>query len=742
MHDLNIIVTLVAGLIGALVLGYLANRLSISPIVGYLAAGLAIGPFTPGFVADQKVTEQFAEIGVILLLFVVGLRFHVKELLAVWRYALPGAVLQSALSTLATAALMTLFGWPWVSGIILGMAISVASTVVMALVLTSHHDMHGPIGHLAIGWTVVEDLMTVLLLLLLPILFGGQHAQLSPGETAKAVALALAKMLALGAAVFVLAKWAIPRLFEQIEKTRSRELFTLTVLVTALGISVASASLFGVSMALGAFLAGIAVGRSDFASRAAGDALPLKDVFSILFFVSVGMLVNPKALVQTPLVLLAVLLVVMWVKPLATLLVVRLLGKPMALALPIGAAFSQIGEFSFILGTVALSLGLLDPAGWNALVGASMISIALNPVIYGLARRTARQREARGKHPATGPAAQAASIQKDKCILVGYGPVGKIVHQLLAEQMAETTIVDLDLRTVRELRKHGYPAIYGDALRPELLEEAGVATAGTLILSTDLEDAPEIIRQAKIRNPHIRVFVRCSNLNEAARIKKAGATLVAAGEAEVCVALAEAISREGRGKASLSARKRADLRQSLYEFLDEVGVGEKMRARDSVGLLLPPSHVIVPLEARKKDDALREILGKLAHGGRLGNRDELYHRILEREAIANTGIGGGLAIPHVRSSAVKEVFMALAVSKPGVDWGAADGKPVHVILLLGAPEARHQVYLGLLSRVARLMGDGTLVAQLRSLDRAADIAQAIRDRERALKHPENPAIAG
>jgi CPA2 family monovalent cation:H+ antiporter-2 len=380
MHDLGILMTFAGGLAGALVLGFLAHRLKLSPIVGYLLAGVLVGPFTPGFVANRAVAEQFAEIGVILLLFGIGLRFQLRELLAVWKVAVPGALIQSTISTTMLAVLLHLMGWSWISGFILGMAISVASTVVMALVLSERHDLHSPIGHIAIGWTVVEDLLTVGLLLLLPILFGmGGGTGASAGA---ALGMAAGKVIGLVALVVVLGRWVIPWALDQIEKTRSRELFTLAVLVLAVGIAVGSARIFGVSMALGAFLAGLAVGRSEFGARAAGDAVPMRDAFAVLFFVSVGMLFDPRSLVQSPHVIGVVLFVVVIGKPVAAMLTVRLLGRPFTTAVPVGAAFSQVGEFSFILGTVARQLGLINDAGWNALVAASIISIGLNPTIY------------------------------------------------------------------------------------------------------------------------------------------------------------------------------------------------------------------------------------------------------------------------------------------------------------------------------------------------------------------------
>jgi len=360
--------------------------------------------------------------------------------------------------------------------------------------------------------------------------------------------------------VVVLGRWVIPWALNQIEKTRSRELFTLAVLVLAVGIAVGSARLFGVSMALGAFLAGLAVGRSEFAARAAGDAVPMRDAFAVLFFVSVGMLFDPRSLVQAPLVIGVVLFVVMIGKPVAATMTVRLLGRPFATAIPVGAAFSQVGEFSFILGTVARQLGLLDDTGWNALVAASIISIALNPTLYRLARRLSSSASrlapvARGERPVVDP---------KRCILVGFGPVGRIVHRLLTDRGASVTVIDLNLDTVRKMKADGVTALYGDVLRSGTLEEAGIATAGSLILSADVEDAGEIIRQARLHNPELRVLARCTHLRDAPALKRAGASVVAAGEAEVGVALAEAVTADDQGAADAAGEQRAAVRARLY----------------------------------------------------------------------------------------------------------------------------------------------------------------------------------
>lgn len=558
MHDLNLLMTFAGGLAGALVLGYLASLLKLSPIVGYLLAGIVVGPFTPGYVADRAIAYQFAEMGVILMLFGVGLRFHLSELVAVWRVAVPGALIQSTLSTVTLALLLRLLGWSWTSGIILGMAISVASTVVMAAVLAERNDLYAPIGHIAIGWTVVEDILTVLMLLLLPIIFvpGGAQNQ----AAGALLGLAAIKVIGLVATVAVLGRWVIPWVLERIAKTRSRELFTLAVLVLAVGIAVASTLFFGVSVALGAFLAGLAVGRSEFAGRAAGDAVTMRDTFSVLFFISVGMLFDPGSLLKAPLAIVMVLAVVIIGKPLAATFTVRLLGIPMSTAIPVGAAFSQVGEFSFILAEIARQLGLINGIGWNALVAASVISIALNPSIYRRARRWASAAGISSLRPG-----QKSTVDPRRCILVGYGPIGRIVHRLLIDRGAAVTVIDLNIEAVRRLRSEGYPAVYGDILRPETLDQAGIGTAASLILSADVDAAEEIIRQARAINRDLRIFARCAHLRDAAALRRAGAAFVAAGEAEVGVALAEAVTAGDKADPGAAAVQRDAIRSSLYD---------------------------------------------------------------------------------------------------------------------------------------------------------------------------------
>lgn len=731
MNETSIIYTFLAGLSVALVFGYFAKRLRISPIIGYLLAGIVVGPFTPGYSANYEVANQFAEIGVILLLFGIGLRFELKELLAVWTVALPGALLQSLVSTIITASLLHLFGWSWTSGIILGAAVSVASTVVMALVLKENRDLFAPIGHIAIGWTVVEDILTVLLLLLLPILFGRETAE--AGKLWNILGVAAIKILLLIPVMIVLSRWVIPWIFKKIEQSQSNELFTLAVIVIAIGIAAFSNTVFGVSMALGAFLAGLAVGRSDYALRAAGDSLPIKDIFSVLFFVSVGMLVNPRSIIETPALIGTVLFVVIVIKPIVAMLVVRLLGKPFSMAIPIGAAFSQIGEFSFILGSVARGLNLIDDTGWNIMVVVSMISIILNPQIYKLASKISKRINRINLPENNSPE---NIINPKQCIIVGYGPVGKVVHQLLAEQPLDITIIELNLETVRRLHNHGYSAIYGDVLRQGVLEQAGVSTAGILIITADINDSTEIITQAKKHNPQLKTFVRCGNLYDALKLKKAGASVVAAGEAEIGVALVEAISDEKKSGIIIDAEQRLALRNRLYEIIEQnekSGSGGKSNNKImSFSSGLSEGIIITDLNARTKEDALHEIIEKSSKHPRIRNKDEFYKRIIEREEIANTYIDQGLAIPHARTNTIQGIAISLAISKKGIDWKSPDKKPVHIIVLLGAQKSYNEQYLQLLSRIAAVFNDPDTVTEIKRCSNSNTLINLIREREKII----------
>jgi CPA2 family monovalent cation:H+ antiporter-2 len=569
MHNLDLILTLTLGLSAALIFGYVTQRLGLSPIVGYLFAGVVIGPHTPGWEADRHLAEQLAEVGVILLMFGVGLQFHLKELLAVKRVAVPGAIVQSVTATLLGAVVVHAIGWGWTAGLVLGAAISVASTVVLTRVLTDFRDLHTPTGHIAIGWLVVEDLFTVLLLVMLPALFG--PASEAGPSVFVAVALAMVKVVALGAFVLIGGGRVVPWLLDRVAATRSRELFTLTVLVLALGVAVGSALFFGVSVALGAFLAGMAVGRSEFSLRAASEALPMRDAFAVLFFVSVGMLLDPKSLLDSPVLVLSVLAVVMIGKPLAALLIVWLLRYPVKVALAVAVALAQIGEFSFMLATLGTTLEILPAAAMNVLVAAAIVSITLNPIFYRavdpmerwLSRHprlwkllNARVKRAVPSHSALDRARErgeergretggdAAPAWQHHAVVIGYGPVGQTVARLLRENEIESTIVELNMETVRKLNAQGIAAVYGDASRAETLKGAGIEQARSLILSaSDMSNSELVIRVARELNPKVRILARAVYARQIPALARAGADTVFSAEGEVALAMTEAILR-------------------------------------------------------------------------------------------------------------------------------------------------------------------------------------------------------
>ncbi|MPZ20175.1 MAG: sodium:proton exchanger [Luteitalea sp.] len=551
MHDYELILTLTGGLGAALVLGYITQRVGLSPIVGYLLAGTLVGPHTPGFVADASLAEQLAEIGVILLMFGVGLQFHLDELLAVRRVAIPGAVAQSAVATALGALLAVTVGWDWSAGLIFGMALAVASTVVLVRVLADNNDLHTEAGHIAVGWLVVEDLFTILALVLLPALFGTTDAETPLWA---ALGLTAVKVFALVAFTAVVGTRMIPRVLDYVEGTKSRELFTLTVLVVALGIATGSALIFGVSMALGAFLAGMIVGRSEYSLRAASEALPMRDAFAVLFFVSVGMLLDPSSLWEAPGLVIGALMVVLLGKPLVALLIVWAMGYPVRAALTVAIALSQIGEFSFILATLGRELGVLTSAAANVLVATSIVSIVLNPLLYraiGPAERwiaaRPRIRKLMDRAPATAIDAKSPGTRRPpdpshRAVVIGYGPTGRTVVDLLRDNRIEPTVIELNIDTVRALRDRGIDAVYGDATRPETLVAAGVPASSNLILgSARMANSTEVIRAARGLNPEVRVLARASYLRDVGALKAAGADTVYSGEGEVALAFIENI---------------------------------------------------------------------------------------------------------------------------------------------------------------------------------------------------------
>lgn len=574
MHHLELLTTLTSALVAALICGYITQRVGLSPIVGYLLAGVVIGPTTPGFAANGELAGEMAEIGVILLMFGVGLHFHWEELYAVRRVAIPGAIGQSLVATILGALLAVAVGWGWGAGLIFGLAVSVASTVVLTRVLADHNDLHTPTGHVAVGWLIVEDLLTVVMLVVLPAIFPDKDA--AAGNLVLELFLTVIKIGLLVGFTFFVGGRVIPWLLKHIAATRSRELFTLTVLVVALGIAVGSAKFFGVSMALGAFLAGMVVGRSDFSLRAATEALPMRDAFAVLFFVSVGMLLDPTVLIESPVTILATLAVIMIGKPLAAMVIVSWLGYPVRTSFSVAVALAQIGEFSFMLATLGKDRGVLPDRAADTLVIASMISISLNPVLYRCVRPMERWASGQpwlwrwltAKTPAVGEveSPEEPADKEHRAVVIGYGPVGRTVTRLLRRNEVTPTIVEMNLETVRRLRSEGIQAFYGDASHRETMLQAGVAEAATLVISAGgLHGVEEMIRTARELNPKIRILARATYLYERPQWYAAGANHVFAAEGEVALAMAESILVELGATAEQIDRERERQRADLSE---------------------------------------------------------------------------------------------------------------------------------------------------------------------------------
>jgi len=548
MHESELILTLTGSLAAALLLGFITQRLHLSPIVGYLLAGVIVGPYTPGFVADRPLANEFAEIGVILLMFGVGLHFHIKDLLAVRNVAITGALCQSAAATALGAVIGHSLGWSWSASLVFGLALSVASTVMLTRVLVDSGDLQSPTGRIAIGWLVVEDIFTVIVLVLLPAVFA------SPGESVavgKVVLLTIAKLALLAALAFIVGGRLIPRILNGVAATHSRELFTLAVLVIALGIGVGSSLTFGVSMALGAFLAGMIVGESEFSFRAASDALPMRDAFAVLFFVAVGMLLDPKALLASPGLLLATLGIVLLGKPIVAFLIVTLMGYGSRIAIGVAVALAQIGEFSLILATVGDQLKIMPFGATNLIVAGSIFSLTVNPMLYGAIGwlETALGRSPRlwrMLNPRKDGVEEASDIPAialtHRALVVGYGPIGQTVARLLQEGGIEPVIIESNLETSRRARSDGHRVAYGDATQLTVLDAAGIRTAVALIVSGPTpEQGAEIIKIARELNKSVRVLARSYYLKETGLMRKAGADKVFSGEGEVALAMTEYI---------------------------------------------------------------------------------------------------------------------------------------------------------------------------------------------------------
>lgn len=532
MQHLDLILTLTGGLSAALLFGFVMHRLGLSPLAGYLLAGIAVGPYTPGFVAHGEIARGLSEIGVTLLMFGVGLQFHVEELLAVRRFAVPGALTVIAgTTTLGTLAAQA-WGFPFLGALVFGLSLSVASTVVLVRVLADLRALHTARGRLAMGWLVVEDVSTVIVLVALPVIVSKDT---DGSSVATSLALAGLKLAGLVLALWVFGRRAIPRLFEYVAATRSRELFTLTVLVTALGIAVLSSQLFGASMALGALLAGMVVGQSDFSARAGSEALPMRDAFAVLFFVAMGMLFDPAVITRAPAELALTLAIVLIGKPLFALLALSALGKPLRFALPVAVGFAQIGEFSFVLAGLGETLGVLPPQGTSTLVAVALVAMTLNPL---LVRRASTLVPAHGEAGEL-EAQNVTSEAEDRAVIVGFGPTGETIARILQDNGIEPLVIELNLETVRALRARGMRAVYGDARQREILEQAGVDGAiGLFLTAPEVDTARATIRAAKEIDREIRIYARSTYARDTALLEGAGADAVLSDERELALAMA------------------------------------------------------------------------------------------------------------------------------------------------------------------------------------------------------------
>jgi CPA2 family monovalent cation:H+ antiporter-2 len=577
MHDLPLLTTLAAAFGAAWALGLVTQRLGMSPIVGYLLAGVSIGPHTPGFVADVTLAPQLAEIGVILLMFGVGLHFHLADLVAVRSIAIPGAIVQSAVATLAGVVIFSWFGWPFSAGLVMGMAMAVASTVVLIRVLVDNDQLNTNAGHAAMGWLIVEDIFTVIILVMIPALAGAgpvgddAHAPSSQMNWIVSLAVVLGKLTVMVIFLYVAGSRVVPWILTHVARGKSRELFTLTVLVLSIAVATGASALFGASVALGAFLAGMVVGQSPVSQQAGIDVLPLRDAFAVLFFVAVGMLLDPAFLLEKPQLVLAGLMIVMIAKPLAALAIVAILGHPARTGLTIAVGLAQIGEFSFIVGELARKHGIAPDAGMNVLVAASMVSIVLNPILFRAidpAEAWLRRRpflwnlmNGRSDRRACQLNAQAAELfdshSDDLAIVVGYGPVGQHVDRLLREAAIQTVVIDLNIDTVARLRADGRLAIYGDAMRLELLKQAGLARASHLVWTTPhLANYYQLVQTVRDAKPTIRLLIRSRYLREAADIRRVGADVTVVDEIESAVALTQHVLAETKADAD---RVRAEI---------------------------------------------------------------------------------------------------------------------------------------------------------------------------------------
>jgi CPA2 family monovalent cation:H+ antiporter-2 len=542
-HGVSLVTTIAVSFGLAMLLGYAAARLRLPTMIGYLLAGVVIGPFTPGFIADVALARELADVGVMLLMFGVGLHFSLDDLLEVRRIAVPGALIQMAAATLLGTAAALLWGWDIGAAIVLGLALSVASTVVLLRSLESRAALTTMNGRIAVGWLVVQDLAMVLVLVLLPPL-----ASMQTNGLALALALTLGKVAAFVVLMLVAGRRLLPRLLWFVARTGSRELFTLCVVAAAVGVAYIASALFEVSFALGAFFAGMMMRESELSHRAAEQSLPLRDAFAVLFFVSVGMLFDPRILVDDPGKLVATAAIVIVGTPLVAMALVLAFRYPLNSALMIGASLSQIGEFSFILAALGTALGVLPPEGQSLVVAAAIVSIALNPLVFSALRplhtwltkrsRLARRLETSDDPLAALPMSTAERFLSGQVVLVGYGRVGRLIAGALDRHEVPYVVAEQNRERVEELRRRSIAAVSGDGSQPSVLIQAHIAKASMLVIATpDMVAVRRMAEIARTLNPGIEIVVRTHDEEEAALLAQEPLATVFYGEKELALTM-------------------------------------------------------------------------------------------------------------------------------------------------------------------------------------------------------------
>jgi len=543
-HATPLITLISTGMVLAFILGWISQRFRLSPIVGYLLAGVLIGPFTPGFIGDPNLAGELAEIGVILLMFGVGLHFSLDDLMKVKAIAIPGAIVQILVATALGWALALWLGWSHVEGIVFGLALSVASTVVLLRALEDNRLIETQRGKIAIGWLVVEDLVMILALVILPAVAMALHPEMAGRNTTPlwlSLLITLGKLALFVTLMLVVGKRAIPWTLEKVAGNGSQELFTLAVLAIALGVAFGSAKLFGVSFALGAFFAGMLLNESELSHKAAADTLPMRDAFAVLFFISVGMLFDPQILIEKPLPVIATFLIITLGKSAAAFIIVRLFGHPKSTALTIAASLGQIGEFSFILAGLGVGLKLLPEQGRDFILAGALLSIVINPIIFTALKRWEKRARA-APEKASIPQEHAIPLLKNHAIVIGYGRVGSQLSQLLQDRGVQLIVVDSDGDLVEKARANGIVAIRGNANSAGLLDELSVGNAThALIAIPNAFAAGKIISRLKAINPTLSILVRAHSDAEARHMFERGADGAVLAERELAHSMAEMV---------------------------------------------------------------------------------------------------------------------------------------------------------------------------------------------------------